>query len=91
LALGETAATAYRGDRGKTAYDHAIGGNTSHPYLPLAGGNMTGHIYLTGAKETSSTSSTSQIIFGTSDNNHVAISSNNNAIVINPTSDSTAG
>ena len=27
LALGETAATAYRGDRGKTAYDHSQNGN----------------------------------------------------------------
>lgn len=52
-------------------------------------GNVTGHIYLTGAKPSSSTGSTSQIVFGTSSNNHVAISSNNNAIVLNPTTDST--
>lgn len=52
-------------------------------------GNATGHIYLTGAKESSSTGSTSQIVFGTSSNNHVAISSNKNAIVINPTTGST--
>lgn len=30
LALGETSATAYRGDRGKTAYDHTL--NTSNPH-----------------------------------------------------------
>ena len=59
-------------------------------HLPLIGGNMSGHIYLTGAKESSSTNNTSQIIFGTSENNHVAISSNNNALVINPTKDTTA-
>lgn len=58
-------------------------------YLPLAGGNLSGHIYLTGAKESSSTGNTSQIIFGTSSSNHVAISSNNNALVINPDSAST--
>lgn len=57
--------------------------------LPRAGGNVTGHIYFTGAQAASSTGNTSQIIFGTSSNNHVAISSNDNAIVINPTSDST--
>lgn len=52
--------------------------------LNSSGGNISGHIYLTGAKETSSTSNTSQIVFGTADNNHVAISSNTNALVINP-------
>ena len=57
--------------------------------LNKSGGNVTGHIYLTGAKEASSTGNTSQIVFGTSSNNHVAISSNNNALVINPTSSST--
>lgn len=51
--------------------------------LNKSGGNVTGHIYLTGAKENSSTSNTSQIVFGTSSNNHVAISSNTNALVIN--------
>ena len=41
------------------------------------------HIYLTGAVANSSTASTSQIVFGTAADNHVAISSNTNAIVIN--------
>ena len=59
-------------------------------YLPKAGGNISGHIYLTGANEGSSTASTSQIVFGTATNQHVAISSNTNTIVINPsTSDTT--
>ena len=55
-------------------------------FLPLAGGKMTGHIYLTGSKASSSTSNTSQIIFGTPETQHIAISSNNNALVINPDS-----
>jgi hypothetical protein len=59
--------------------------------LSLSGGNMTGHIYLTGAKPTSSTGNTSQIIFGTPDSEHVAISSNEDMIVINPSSASTTG
>lgn len=57
--------------------------------LPKSGGNVTGHIYLTGSKETSSAGNTSQIVFGTSSNNHVAISSNNNALVISPTTTAT--
>lgn len=57
--------------------------------LPSSGGNVSGHIYLTGAKASSSTGNTSQIIFGTSSENHVAISSNNNAIVINQDATST--
>lgn len=52
--------------------------------LPKSGGNLSGHIYLTGANASSSTGSTSQIVFGTSSNQHVAISSNTKAIVINP-------
>ena len=61
-----------------------------HDYLPLSGGNLSGHLYLVGANATSSTGNTSQIVFGTSSNNHVALSSNNNALVINPTAASTA-
>lgn len=51
--------------------------------------NISGHIYLTGANESSSTGSTSQLVFGTSSNNHVVLSSNNNALVINPTTSAT--
>lgn len=57
--------------------------------LSSSGGNVSGHIYLTGAKESSSTGNTSQIVFGTSSNNHVAVSSNTNALVINPTTSTT--
>lgn len=39
LALGETSSTAYRGDRGKTAYDHSQ--NTSNPH-PLGNGTTAG-------------------------------------------------
>lgn len=42
LALGETSATAYRGDRGKTAYDYSQIG-----HLPLAGGTITGNFATT--------------------------------------------
>lgn len=39
LALGETSATAYRGDRGKTAYDYSQIG-----HLPLVGGTLSGDL-----------------------------------------------
>lgn len=61
----------------------AAKGNHTHNYLPLSGGNVTGHIYLTGAQADSSTANTSQIVFGTSSDNHVCISSNNNALILN--------
>lgn len=44
----------------------------------------TGHIYLTGSSASNSTSNTTQIVMGTSDNQHVALSANNNCLVINP-------
>lgn len=63
--------------------------------LPLTGGNISGHVYFTGSKPSSSTGNTSQIVFGTSADQHVAITSNDNALVINPstteTSNSTTG
>lgn len=64
------------------------------PFVLQSGDTMTGalnmasHIYLTGAT-TTSTGNTSQIVFGTSANNHVAISSNPNTLVINPSTSST--
>ena len=62
----------------------------THSYLPLAGGNMTGHIYLTGANESSSSANSSQLVFGTSSNNHIVLSSNKGALVINPSTSSTS-
>lgn len=55
LALGETSSTAYRGDRGKTAYDHSQ--TTGNPHnttanevgaLPITGGTLTGALTLNG-------------------------------------------
>lgn len=58
-------------------------------YLKISG--ITTHVYLTGASANSSTSNTSQIVFGTSSNNHVALSSNTNALIINPSTTNTTG
>ena len=63
--------------------------NVTLPFVKTSGDNISGHLYLTGAQENSSTSSTSQIVFGTSSNNHLALSSNKKALVINPTTSST--
>jgi hypothetical protein len=49
-----------------------------------ATGFSGGHVYLTGAQEGSSTSNTTQLVFGTSDNVHLAVSSNKKALVLNP-------
>lgn len=54
----------------------------------FTGGNVSKHIYLTGAKENDNTANTSQLVFGTSDNNHVAISSNKGALIVNPSTSS---
>lgn len=58
-------------------------------FLSLQGGNMTGHIYMTGSKPSSSTSNTSQLVFGTATTQHVAVSSNDNTLVINPNTSAT--
>lgn len=57
--------------------------------LGTSGGNISGHIYLTGSQASSSTGNTSQLVFGTSSNNHVVLSSNDNTLVINPTTTTT--
>lgn len=64
--------------------------NVTLPFVNTSGDNITGHLYFTGADETSSISNTSQIVFGTSSNNHLALSSNKEALIINPTISSTA-
>lgn len=58
-------------------------------YINGTSGFANGHIYLTGANKSSSTSNTTQIVFGTPSENHLAISSNEKALVLNPTTSST--
>lgn len=89
---GRIPINAYYADLAKLAtsatYDDA--GNTiASTYLKLSGGNMTGHIYLTGSQANSSTANTSQLIFGTPTTEHIAISSNTKALILNPTHSST--
>ena len=52
--------------------------------------NGHGHLYFTGAVANSSTSNKTQLVFGTSSDNHLAISSNTKALVLNPTTASTS-
>jgi hypothetical protein len=53
LALGESSTTAYRGDRGKEAYDYSQVG-----HLPLAGGTVTGNLVVGGDLTISGTTTT---------------------------------
>jgi hypothetical protein len=53
LALGETSTTAYRGDRGKIAYDYSQVG-----HLPLAGGTITNDLTVNGNLTISGTTTT---------------------------------
>jgi len=48
IALGETEATAYRGDRGKEAYDHSQSSHAPVNALPLSGGTLTGGLDIAG-------------------------------------------
>jgi hypothetical protein len=49
-----------------------------------------GHLYLEGANEGSSSAGTTQLVFGTSSNNHIVLSSNKGALVINPSTTTTS-
>ena len=64
--------------------------NHDSSYLPLSGGNISGHIYLTGSNASSSTGNTSQVVFGTANNQHIVLSANDKALIINPTTSNTA-
>lgn len=67
-------------------------GNFYVPHGIFSNGlQSAGHLYLTGANASSSTSNTSQIVFGTASNNHVVISSNTNCLIINPSTSTTSG
>ena len=57
--------------------------------MAAAGGSLSSHLYLTGSNASSSTANTSQIVFGTASSQHVALSANTKALVINPSTDST--
>lgn len=89
LSLGTTNGALY--------YDASTGrwgvGTTSPSYKVHVNGTtgFSGHVYLTGANSSSSTGNTSQILFGTSSSHHLALSSNSNCLIINPTSSSTTG
>lgn len=68
-------------------------GNANKTSVAWSAASMTlgGHLYLTGANESSSLANTTQVVFGTSATQHVAVSCIQNAIIINPTASSTTG
>ncbi len=69
-----------------------IPNNTTPSYTLEVGGTTAfsnGHIYFTGSVANSSTSNTTQIVFGTPSEQHIAISANSQALILNPTTGST--
>lgn len=78
-------------------FDTGIYTDTTPGHLVVTGGidnngalkQTNGHVYLTGAQPTSSTGNTTQIVFGTESDQHIALSSNRKLLVINPTTSST--
>jgi hypothetical protein len=91
--LGEVATAIKNNATVVEALNSAVGNKADktslNNYLPKTGGDVSGYVYLTGAKESSSTGNTSQLVFGTSSNNHLAVTSNTNALVLNPTTSTT--
>ena len=79
-------------DKGYMAWRELLHtGNYSSYALPLSGGRLTGHLWLNAQEASSSTGGRSQLIFGNNGTQHVAISSNTGAIVINPNAGDTTG
>ena len=80
----------YEGGTALSSKYAAANHNHNSSYLPLSGGNISGHIYLTGSNASSSTGNTSQVVFGTANNQHIVLSANDKALIINPTTSNTA-
>lgn len=61
-------------------------------YAQLAASNTftNGHIYLGGVASNNSTGNKTQLVFGTNTANHIALSSNDKCLILNPTTGSTA-
>ena len=72
-----------------------VGIGTSSPSYKLhvsgTTGFASGHLYLTGANASSSAGNTTQIVFGTASSNHICLTSNTGAFILNPTTSSTTG
>ena len=66
--------------------------NVSGDMTDVGSISMKGHLYLMGVSDTSSIANKTQILFGTSPSNvHIALSSNKNSLIINPSESTTAG
>ena len=81
-------ATALKAGNHYAASDRIAVNYTSEPsynfYVNGSTGLYCGHLYLTGASASSSTANTTQLIFGTPSDTHLAVSSNTKALVLNP-------
>lgn len=62
LALGETSSTAYRGDRGKAAYDHSQLANGTNPHATTADNvNLATALTINGASKTTAEAAISEL------------------------------
>ena len=76
------------GTAGTLAYYSSADKISSHPNIQTIGG----HLFLAGSNASSSTANTTQIVFGTSASQHVAVSANSGGkLIVNPTTSSTTG
>lgn len=76
-----------------TGYENAntwLQVNASHVLTRVPVRLVKGHLYLEGSNAGSSVGNTTQVVFGTSSTNHIVISSNDKALVLNPTTSTTA-
>lgn len=87
LVWSESASALKAGYHYASATKIAVNSTTEPSYNFYVNGSTGfggGHLYLTGANAGSSTGNTTQLIFGTADNVHLAVSSNTKALVLNP-------
>lgn len=68
--------------QGVTNYNFCVNGSSyfHNGTVNFAGG----HLYLRGSSASSSTANTTQLIFGTESTQHIALSANDNALILNP-------
>ena len=68
--------------QGVTNYNFCVNGSS---YFHNGAVNFAGgHLYLRGSSASSSTANTTQLIFGTESAQHIALSANDNALILNP-------
>ena len=78
-------------DKSLTVKGNIILGDNATDTLQITGVSrvLNGHIYLEGSAANSSTANTTQVVFGKSNDQHIVISSNKQALILNPSTTTT--